>query len=105
MVRKTTYPSLMLNETYKTDHSLLILHILWEVYVWWEVLQGSQNRVPSLPWSRVSGALSQIPLTHSLKKAPLLHFSVGLLYLWSADSIRKGTPNGLEAALGKPFLT
>ncbi|KAF8967687.1 transmembrane proteins 14C-domain-containing protein, partial [Flammula alnicola] len=25
---------------------------------------------------------------------------VGLLYLWSADSIRKGTPNGLEAALG-----
>ncbi|TFY54013.1 hypothetical protein EVJ58_g9116 [Rhodofomes roseus] len=25
---------------------------------------------------------------------------VGALYLWSADSIRKGTPNGLEAALG-----
>ncbi|KDR80580.1 hypothetical protein GALMADRAFT_60688, partial [Galerina marginata CBS 339.88] len=25
---------------------------------------------------------------------------VGLLYLWSADSIRKGTPNGLEGALG-----
>jgi len=27
--------------------------------------------------------------------------SVGLLYLWSADSIRKGTSNGLEGALGK----
>ncbi|KAI5124277.1 hypothetical protein M0805_005124 [Coniferiporia weirii] len=25
---------------------------------------------------------------------------VGLLYLWSADSIRKGTANGLETALG-----
>ncbi|KDQ61338.1 hypothetical protein JAAARDRAFT_149982 [Jaapia argillacea MUCL 33604] len=29
---------------------------------------------------------------------------VGLLYLWSADSIRKGTPNGLEAALGASAL-
>ena len=26
--------------------------------------------------------------------------SVGLLFLWSADSIRKGTPNGLEGAFG-----
>ena len=26
--------------------------------------------------------------------------SVGALYLWSADSIRKGTANGLEGALG-----
>ncbi len=26
--------------------------------------------------------------------------SVGALYLWSADSIRKGTNNGLEGALG-----
>ena len=26
--------------------------------------------------------------------------SVGLLYLWSADSIRKGTSKGLEGALG-----
>ncbi|EJD07607.1 uncharacterized protein FOMMEDRAFT_16251 [Fomitiporia mediterranea MF3/22] len=25
---------------------------------------------------------------------------VGLLYLWSAEAIRKGTANGLEAALG-----
>ncbi|KAI0642256.1 transmembrane proteins 14C-domain-containing protein [Trametes meyenii] len=25
---------------------------------------------------------------------------VGALYLWSADSLRKGTANGLEAALG-----
>jgi len=30
--------------------------------------------------------------------------SVGALYLWSADSIRKGTPNGLEAALGASAL-
>lgn len=27
--------------------------------------------------------------------------SVGLLYLWSAESIRKGTHNGLEGALGE----
>ncbi|OJT09776.1 hypothetical protein TRAPUB_13735 [Trametes pubescens] len=26
--------------------------------------------------------------------------SVGVLYLWSGDAIRKGTANGLEAALG-----
>ena len=26
--------------------------------------------------------------------------SVGLLFLWSADSIRKGTPYGLEGSLG-----
>jgi len=29
-----------------------------------------------------------------------LQSSVGLLFLWSADSIRKGTPNGLEGAFG-----
>jgi len=29
---------------------------------------------------------------------------VGLLYLWSADNIRKGTPNGLEGALGASAL-
>lgn len=27
--------------------------------------------------------------------------SVGLLYLWSADHIRKGVPNGIEGAIGK----
>ncbi|OCH91498.1 hypothetical protein OBBRIDRAFT_521910 [Obba rivulosa] len=30
--------------------------------------------------------------------------SVGILYLWSADSIRKGTGSGLEAALGASAL-
>ena len=30
---------------------------------------------------------------------------VGLLYLWSANSIVKGTPNGLQAALGKSAAT
>ena len=29
---------------------------------------------------------------------------VGLLYLWSADQIRKGAPNGLEGALGASAL-
>jgi len=29
---------------------------------------------------------------------------VGLLYLWSADSIRKGTSNGLEGALAASAL-
>jgi len=29
---------------------------------------------------------------------------VGLLYLWSADRIRKGTDNGLEGALGASAL-
>ena len=30
--------------------------------------------------------------------------SVGALYLWSADSIRKGTANGLETALGTSWF-
>jgi len=30
--------------------------------------------------------------------------SVGLLFLWSANSIRKGTSNGFEAALGASAL-
>ncbi|EMD39277.1 hypothetical protein CERSUDRAFT_112929 [Gelatoporia subvermispora B] len=30
--------------------------------------------------------------------------SVGLLYLWSADSIRRGAGNGLEGALGASAL-
>lgn len=29
---------------------------------------------------------------------------VGLLYLWSADAIKKGHPNGLEGALGASTL-
>ncbi|EAU90599.2 hypothetical protein CC1G_00983 [Coprinopsis cinerea okayama7 len=29
---------------------------------------------------------------------------VGLLYLWSADAIRKGTHNGIEGALGASAL-
>lgn len=29
------------------------------------------------------------------------NYSVGVLYLWSGDAIRKGTANGLEAAFGK----
>ena len=32
---------------------------------------------------------------------PLLSNSVGALYLYSGDSIRKHTANGLETALGK----
>lgn len=34
--------------------------------------------------------------THAYERFGLV--SVGLLFLWSADSIRKGTPNGLEGA-------
>ena len=31
----------------------------------------------------------------------LTRSSVGLLFLWSADAIRKGSPNGLDVALGQ----
>ena len=30
--------------------------------------------------------------------------SVGVLYIWSAEQIKKGAPNGIEAALGKFLL-
>ncbi|KAL1941293.1 hypothetical protein VTO73DRAFT_7505 [Trametes versicolor] len=32
------------------------------------------------------------------------NYSVGVLYLWSGDAIRKGTANGLEAAFGASAL-
>ena len=48
-------------------------------------------------WSRVRQFL-----IFSISFSKWLSFvsSVGLLFLWSADSIRKGTPNGLEGAFG-----
>lgn len=45
------------------------------------------------PWVRIQSIVTLNPLT-------VIH-SVGALYLWSGDSIRKGTANGLEAAVGK----
>lgn len=38
---------------------------------------------------------------HPKPHAPLLTCSVGALYLYSGDSIRKHTANGLETALGE----
>ena len=29
--------------------------------------------------------------------------SVGALYIWSAEQIKRGAPNGIEGALGKAF--
>ena len=47
-------------------------------------------------WCRVrSSAPHSLPLVLTNPNT-----SVGLLYLWSADAIRKGTNNGIEGALG-----
>lgn len=57
-------------------------------------------RTRSIP-SLVAGVRSG--QEHSSARKALAHTlcpSVGLLYLWSADSVRKGTANGLEGALG-----
>lgn len=80
--------------------SPLTLHTPWEVSVLLEGWLGTRGHGLFLRWSLVLGKKIHIP---SLFLSPSdNHFvsSVGLLFLWSADSIRKGTPNGLEGAFG-----
>ena len=59
-------------------------------------------RVQYRLWSRVLG---ETKLLSSTSAKFYDCSSVGLLYLWSADSIRKGTANGLEGALGESGFT
>lgn len=56
-----------------------------------------QDKVHPLPrgWCRVRVFLC-LCLFHFLTST-----SVGLLYLWSAETIRRGTPYGIEGALGE----
>ena len=78
--------------------SPLTLHSPWEVSVLLEDWLGSQGHDPFLRWSLVSGRT--IYLLYFFLRCQSFVSSVGLLFLWSADSIRKGTPNGLEGAFG-----
>lgn len=66
----------------------------------------SQGRVQSHHWWQVLGkdSLGNGHTGTGSSKDDMVPSSVGLLYLWSADSIRKGTANGLEAALGMFIL-
>lgn len=60
------------------------------------------NRLRSHPLYPIVGCRCQVRTGTFARKAlaHTLFLSVGLLYLWSADSVRKGTANGLEGALG-----
>lgn len=69
----------------------------WELYASWGEFLASQGHALCLRWLLVLGELCLSRLPQHLNPRS----SVGLLYLWSADSIRKGTSNGLEGALGK----
>lgn len=57
------------------------------------------TRTRSVP-SLVAGVGCVLP-PRTVFSLPDIAYSVGLLYLWSADAIRKGTANGLEAAFGQ----
>jgi len=57
-------------------------------------------RTRSIP-SLVAG-VGRVLFPHSISIHRITNTSsVGILYLWSADAIRKGTHNGLEGALGE----
>ncbi len=81
-------------------HSLPILHTEWECSASWEASVGLHGRALYRRWSPVLGASGPCCKVISAAVDPVV-LSVGLLYLWSADSIRKGTSNGLEGALGE----
>lgn len=79
--------------------SLLILLILWEDSASWEASLDLQGHALYPRWSLVLGTWRSLDWRFASVTYP--SSSVGLLYLWSADSIRKGTANGLEGALGE----
>lgn len=82
-------------------HSLPILHTEWGCSASWEASVGSRGRALYRRWLPVSGASGPCCAATGAATDPAIVRSVGLLYLWSADSIRKGTSNGLEGALGE----
>lgn len=78
--------------------SLPTLHTPWAVSVSSAASLGMQELVRFLRSLLVSG--ESRPGNIKACFCELLYSSVGLLFLWSAEVIRKGAPNGLEGALG-----
>lgn len=86
-----------------TTCSLLIIVFLSCIPHGWPLCRRWCHRIRQDKINPLLGGWRRVCLSNPTSRhfSPVSRNSVGGLYLWSAESIRKGTANGLESALGR----